>query len=237
MFKGIALLSVLSLVWKRQAILAFLNFAKNEWLFSTLDRLHAAGPVGWVGYALGLMIWEMTVGITTPVETAAGMAFGAVPGMIASGAGKFLGAFLAFLLARYRYAAAVRTKLESNELLSLMEESVEETPFRVALLCRFSPLPELVKNAGMGILPVPKRWFVASLLVHGFSFTCLWTCMGAETGRVLRGLPPSSTLKILLSGATWIGFGAPVFIGLWVKSLRDKQRKRREREIGTEEIE
>ena len=159
------------------------------------------------------------------------MAFGALPGIVASGSGKFLGALLAFLLARYKFTEPVKKRMETNELLSLMEESIEERPFRVALLCRFSPLPELVKNAGIGVLPVPTKWFIASLILHGFSFTCLWTCMGAETARVLRGMEPSSTLKLLITGATWIGCSAPIMIGLWIKSLKDMQRERREKEM------
>lgn len=226
---------VAALLWKRQALLTFLSYVKNDWLLVTLDRMNAAGPAGLIGYAVLFMLWEMTLGITTPIETAAGVAFGAVPGILASGSGKFLGALFTFLLARYKYAKTVRKKMERNELLSLMEESVEETPFRVALLCRFSPLPELVKNAGMGVLPVPKRSFIASLIIHGFSFTCLWSFMGAETANVLRGGPPSSALKALMTGATWIGFGAPVFIGLWIKSLKDKQKARRERESSKED--
>ena len=47
--------------------------------------------------------------------------------------------------------------------------------------------------------------------------------MGAETAAVLRGASPSKELKVLMTGATWIGFGAPVCIGMWIKSLKDKQ--------------
>ncbi len=233
---SLALLSLATVAWKRQAIMEFLSFVKDKWLLTTLNRLSEAGPTGLIVYTLFFLLWEMTFGITTPVETAAGMAFGAVPGIIASGSGKFLGSLFTFLLARYKFTEVVRKKMENNELLSLMEESIQETPFRVALLCRFSPLPEFIKNAGIAVMPVPKRWFILSLLLHGFSFTCLWTCMGAETARVLRGLEPSSTLKILMTGATWIGFGAPVMIGLWIKSLRDKQTKRREKQLKSSQV-
>jgi uncharacterized membrane protein YdjX (TVP38/TMEM64 family) len=228
MLKSITVLSLLCgiILLKRHALSSSINFIKDEWLMTTLDRLSAAGPIGLLAYTVAFLAWEMTFGMTTPVETTAGIAFGAVPAIVASGSAKFAGALLTFLLARYRFKERVQEKMEGNELLELMEESVQETPFRVALLCRFAPLPEFVKNAGMGILPVPRRWFIASLLVHGFSFTCLWSCMGAETARVLRGLPPSSTLKYLITGATWIGFGAPVGIALWIKSLKDKQRNR-----------
>jgi hypothetical protein len=54
--------------------------------------------------------------------------------------------------------------------------------------------------------------------------------MGAETARVLRGGSPSVTLKVLVTGATWIGVGAPVWIGVWVKSLKDKQRQQQRRD-------
>ena len=222
------------LFWKRQALLTSIHFIKDEWLITTLDRLNAAGPTGLLIYAVAFLVWEMTFGMTTPVETSAGMAFGVGPGILASGIAKFTGALLTFLLARYRFKQKMQQRMQGNELLELMEESIQETPFRVALLCRFSPLPEFVKNAGMGILPLPRRWFIASLLIHGFSFTCLWTCVGAETANVLlRGMPPSSTLKVLLTGATWIGFGAPVGITLWIKSLKDKQRERRRRTLTT----
>jgi uncharacterized membrane protein YdjX (TVP38/TMEM64 family) len=221
------------MIWQRQSILTFLSFVKNQWLLTTLNRFSEAGLTGLIIYTLVFLVWEMTFGITTPVETAAGMAFGAIPGIVASGSGKFLGALLAFLLARYKFTEPVRKRMEQNELLLLMEESIQERPFRVALLCRFSPLPEFVKNAGIGVLPVPTKWFVVSLLLHGFSFTCLWTCMGAETARVLRGMEPSSTLKVLISGATWIGCTAPIMIGLWIKSLKDKQKERREQELLT----
>lgn len=219
--------------WKRVALLAVLATLRDEWLLAALDKLRAAGVAGLVTYAILFLLWEMTLGITTPVETAAGMAFGIKGGILASGAGKILGCWLTFVLARYAFADAVREKVKDNELLGLMEESIRETPLKVALLCRFSPLPELVKNAGMGVMPVPNAAFLTSILLHGFSFTCLWTCMGAETARVLRGLPPSRALKLLLTGATWIGFGAPVLIGLWIKSLKDKQ-KARHSEVPTE---
>lgn len=228
---SMSLVSLLLVIWKRDAILAFLGFVKNKWLLTTLNRLSEAGLTGLIVYTMVFLLWEMTFGITTPVETAAGMAFGAIPGIVASGLGKFLGALLAFLLARYKFTEPVRKRMESNELLSLMEESIQERPFRVALLCRFSPLPEFVKNAGIGVLPVPMKWFILSLILHGFSFTCLWTCMGAETARVLRGMEPSSTLKVLISGATWIGCIAPIMIALWIKNLKDMQKERREREL------
>lgn len=196
---------------------------------TNLDRLNTAGIRGLILYTFLLWIWTMTAGITTPIETAAGMAFGPIKGIIASGIGKAMGAVTGFVLARYMFYEVVQSKVvKGNEFLEAMEESIQETPLRVCLLSRFSPLPEFVKNCGMAVMPVDKRWFYLSVLLHGFSFTCLWTCMGAETAAVLRGCPPSAALKRLLAGATWIGFGAPIGIAAWLKSLKEKQEKNRQ---------
>jgi uncharacterized membrane protein YdjX (TVP38/TMEM64 family) len=225
------LLTATLCILKRHAILSFLDFVKNEWLLTTLDRLSAAGPIGLIVYGIAFFIWEMTFGITTPVETAAGMAFGPLPAIVASGFGKIGGAYTAFLLSRYIFYDTVHKKVKNNELLGLMEESIHEQPLRIALLSRFSPLPEFAKNCGMGVLEVPKRTFLASLLLHGGFFTLLWSFMGAETARVMRsGGAPSSLLKILVSMATWIGIGAQFLIGWWLKTLKDKQQQQHDQE-------
>jgi uncharacterized membrane protein YdjX (TVP38/TMEM64 family) len=236
--RTLLLLTTALCILKRHAILSFLGFVKNEWLFTTLDRLSAAGPIGLIVYGIAFFIWEMTFGITTPVETAAGMAFGPLPAIVASGFGKIGGAYTAFLLSRYIFYETVHEKVQQNELLGLMEESIHEHPLRIALLSRFSPLPEFAKNCGMGVLEVPKRTFLASLLLHGGFFTLLWSFMGAETVRVMRnGGAPSSLLKILVSMATWIGIGAQFLIGWWLKTLKDKQQQQQRHDQEEEEEE
>jgi len=199
-----------------------LTYVTKEWLVRTLEHLHGAGYRGVVVYMLVFLVWNMTIGISTPVETAAGMAFGPLTGILASGTSKFLAAFLIFLLARYKYKAQAEQHLFNKyELLHWMQQDAREHPFRVALVCRFAPLPELIKNGGMGVLPIQLKWYVTSLLVHGLSFTCLWTYLGYESVRVLtHHIPPSTTLKYLLTAATWIGGTAPVVIGVWLRRLQ-----------------
>jgi len=224
-------LATLSLgIWKRQSIASTLHYIKNEWLLTSLDNLNAAGTQGLVVYTILFFIWEMTAGMTTPVETAAGVAFGVKNGIIASAIGKLGGALTTFLLGRYIFYDKVHSKLHDNELLQLIESSIAEMPLRVALLTRFSPLPEFVKNCGMAVLPLKVPYFTASIILHGFTFTCLWTYVGAETAKVMRGAAPSSTLKALATGVTLLEFVSPTLIGLWVKSLRDKQIKLRKQE-------
>mmetsp|Transcript_399 Transcript_399/g.548 ORF Transcript_399/g.548 Transcript_399/m.548 type:complete len:357 (-) Transcript_399:168-1238(-) len=217
-------------IWKRQSIASTLHHIKNEWLLTSLDNLNAAGTQGLVVYTILFFLWEMTAGLTTPVETAAGVAFGVKNGIIASAIGKLGGALTTFLLGRYIFYDKVHSKLKDNELLKLIESSIAETPMRVALLTRFSPLPEFVKNCGMAVLPLKLPYFTASIILHGFTFTCLWTYVGAETAKVMRGAAPSSSLKALATGVTLLEFVSPTLIGLWVKSLRDKQLKLRKQE-------
>ncbi|CAJ1967372.1 unnamed protein product [Cylindrotheca closterium] len=193
-----------------------------------LDRLNGAGTKGQVIYTLSLVLWTMTVGVTTPIETAAGIAFGTKKGIVCNALGKTGGAVLSFVLGRYFLYKYVRSKLKDNELLGLVEESIEENPLGVSLMMRFAPLPEFAKNFGLSILKVPARWFAVAVLLHGVPFTCLWTSVGAETASVMRGGAPSATLKILMTGVAWFGLISPTVIGLWINSLRKKRIEREE---------
>lgn len=248
--------------WKRTAILAayeaFNPSHFNDWLISRLDKLSDAGNVGLVIYTISLVLWTMTIGTTTLVETAAGLAFGVRNGIICNAIGKTAGAVFSFLLGRHYLFNYVHRNLKNNEILQLVEESMEDNPIVVSLMVRFAPLPEFVKNFGLSVLKVKARYFMLAVVVHGVPFTCLWTCLGAETGRVMRGGIPSTTMKMLLSAVPWFGKSAcccsffshsgldaiysrvcdplaivgllisPTMIGLWVKSLRDKKLKRGE---------
>ncbi|KAL3928563.1 MAG: hypothetical protein SGBAC_012599 [Bacillariaceae sp.] len=189
----------LSQVLKQNASPAYIR----DSMVPILDRLNGAGIKGQAIYTLSLLLWTMTVGITTPLETAAGIAFGAKKGIICNAIGKIGGAVLSFVLGRQILYKYVHKKLKNNEILNLVEESIEEHPLGVSLMMRFSPLPEFAKNFGLSILKVRARWFAVAVLLHGLPFTCLWTSVGAETASIMRGGAPSSALKFLLTGVTW----------------------------------
>lgn len=189
----------LSQVLKENASPAYIR----DSMVPILDRLNGAGIKGQAIYTLSLLLWTMTVGITTPLETAAGIAFGAKKGIICNAIGKIGGAVLSFVLGRQILYKYVHRKLKNNEILNLVEESIEEHPLGVSLMMRFSPLPEFAKNFGLSILKVRARWFAVAVLLHGLPFTCLWTSVGAETASIMRGGASSTTLKFLLTGVTW----------------------------------
>lgn len=214
------------LVLKRNDIAAF-NL--REELATRLDTLASLGTPGIVIYTVAFMLWELTVGVTTPVETAAGMAFGLKNGIMANAIGKTSGAVLAFLIGRYVLKGFVQKTLEGNELMELVQDSIAKNPIRVALIWRFSFLPEQIKNFGLAVLPVKTWQFISAVLMHGFPFTLLWTFLGNEMGLIVRGVmdSPSRILKILLAGVYVFGFIiSPTMVGLWVKGLRDEKMKK-----------
>lgn len=206
-----------------------ITFDLKKELATRLDYLAALGTPGVIIYTLVFILWELTVGVTTPVETAAGMAFGLKNGFLANAIGKTSGAILAFLLGRHVLKDFVQKKLEGNELMELVQDSIAKNPLRVALIWRLSFLPEQVKNFGLAVLPVKTWHFIAAISIHGLPFTLLWTFLGNEMGLIVRGVmaSPSRVLKVLLAGVYVFGFFiSPTLVGLWIKSLRDEKMKK-----------
>ena len=180
-----SLLLVLSVVgFVNRSFITEFNF--KEFLSMKLDLLASSGNRGLICYTLGFALWEILVGVTTPVETAAGMAFGLQRALIANAFGKTLGAICAFLLGRFILYDYVTKKLDGNEYLDLVKDSIVKNPIRVALIWRFSFLPEQMKNFGLAVLPLKTWQFVTAVIVHGFPFSCLWTFLGNEMGLVVR---------------------------------------------------
>jgi len=204
------------------------SFDFKKFLAFQLDALASLGTPGLIAYTIFFMLWELTFGMTTPVETAAGMAFGLKNGVIVNAIGKTSGALCAFLLGRSVLSEYAAKKLEGNEFMDLVRESITKNPIRVALIWRFSFLPEFVKNFGLAVLPVKTWQFLTAVLLHGFPFTVLWTFMGNEMGGVIRGIAePTRTLKLLVGLVYVFGFFiSPALVGFWLKSLRDEKMQR-----------
>lgn len=223
---GIPIAILLTILGMNKDAISSFNF-KGE-LASQLDALSSMGNKGLITYIVAFMIWEMVVGVTTPVETAAGMAFGLKRGIVANAIGKTSGAIFAFLLGRFVLRDYVSKKLQDNEYMDLVKESILKNPVRVALIWRFSFLPEQIKNFGLAILPVKTWHFIAAVLLHGFPFTLLWTFMGNEMGMLLKGIvaEPRKILKVLIGFVYVLGFFiSPSMVGLWIKGLRDQKMK------------
>ena len=161
------------------------------------------------------------IGATTPVETAAGMAFPLQKSIPLSAIGKISGAFFQYALAKYLFSDYARKKLENNEWMNKISASFKSHPYRVALIWRFSPLPEFVKNIGPALVPTLRtRYQILAILTHGLPFTVLWSCMGSEAARVARGGHPSGLFKRMVAGIFWVGFVvSPTLFGKWIAGL------------------
>ena len=189
-----------------------------------LNYLSGLGMKGVIIYTIAFMLWEIGVGVTTPVETAAGMVFGLKYGIIANAVGKTSGAVASFLLGRYVLKDYVEKKLEGNEYMTLVQDSIIKNPLRVSLIWRFSFFPEQVKCFGLAVLPVKTWQYITAVVMHGFPFTILWTFMGNEMGDIMRGTvnQPSKILKALIGGVYIFGFFiSPTLVGMWIKGLKD----------------
>ena len=195
----------------------------KEAIVSVLDGMSQSGTKGMVAYVLSFTAWTMTVGVTTPVETAAGMAFPLRQSIPLSALGKIGGAFCQYVLAKYLFSDYAREKMKDNEWMGKIEKSFKSHPFGVALIWRFSPLPEFVKNVGPSLVKTLKtRYQVMAIFAHGLPFTILWSFMGAETAAVARGGEASVLLKRLVAIISSVGlFVSPTLFGMWLKGLGD----------------
>jgi uncharacterized membrane protein YdjX (TVP38/TMEM64 family) len=223
-------LAVYGLFVSRKAWMGIL-FDKGKLQAKTLEILHGLNELpkvySYVSYIVGMALWEALGLSTIPVETAAGMVFGWT-GFILSGVGKLSGASLAFGLARYGVLAAwIQARLSTNGFLQLVQASTEENPLLVACLLKCSCFPETIKNYGSALLKPIKLWmFILGSVLHGWTFTALWTYLGVDTaarlGDATNAIPPDRLLQILLTLALINGIVvSPLAMALWVRKLRD----------------
>ena len=195
----------------------------KEGIISILDGMSQSGIKGMISYVLSFTVWTMTVGVTTPVETAAGMAFPLRQSITLSAMGKIGGAFCQYVLAKYLFSDYAREKMKDNEWMDKIDKSFKSNPLGVALIWRFSPLPEFVKNVGPSLVKTLRtRYQLLAILAHGLPFTILWSFMGAETAAIARGGEASVVLKRLVALISTTGlFVSPTLFGMWLKGLGD----------------
>lgn len=238
-------------------ISALLIFYRESWLplfnkdriqRKTLEILEQLKPAKkedtWkalVVYSLGMACWEFVGLSTIPVETGAAMVFGPVAAY-ASVSGKLLGAVLAYAVGRYLLQEWVQNQLKANAVFQLINESGKTSgdpsrtrtnktaSLQTAFLMKFSVFPEFVKNFGSSVLNVIDwKDFVGVTLLHGGSFSLLWTALGVHSKQSMlldatassgsAGMPLS--LRIAVVVAFVIGIvGSPLLMGWWIRDLQ-----------------
>jgi len=139
--------------------------------------------------------------------------------------GKIGGAFVQYTLAKYLFRDYARKKMKDNKWMSKIEASFKHHPYRVALIWRFSPLPEFVKNIGPALVPTLRTPYqILAILSHGLPFTLLWSVMGNEAAVVARGGQPSLFLKRGVAVISWVGFiVSPSLFANWIKGLSSEE--------------
>ncbi|GAX18276.1 hypothetical protein FisN_20Lh037 [Fistulifera solaris] len=241
-------LAVLSLILFQQRAIWLPLINKDLILQRTLELLEPlqSNRLGWIYYSCGLALWEFCGLSTIPVETAAGMVLG-WKAVGASLLGKLTGAMLAFGIGRCWLYQHVATQLEHNEIFQLINQASSSgsassvvtassyspfksnttttttlhphSPLLTAFLMKFSCFPEMIKNFGSSLLPVIQWWmFAAATLIHGGTFTVLWTWLGHQTS---TGSSGSSSTTIALSIAAFMGVVVtPLVMAWWIQDLK-----------------
>lgn len=224
-FVGTAMTSYMLWVY-RSTWTTFFN--KEKLLAKALEILNHLNEqpktISYTVYMLGMAVWEALGLSTIPVETASGMVFG-WNGLYLSAIGKLIGAVAAFCLARYGILAAfIQKKLSTNEVLKLLDDSAQAHPLRVTIMLKLSCFPETIKNYGAALLFPIRLWmFTLATVVHGWTFTALWTYLGVDTAKRLQDstFPVDGKLQTLLFLALINGIVvSPLAMALWLKGLR-----------------
>lgn len=182
-------------------------------------------------YSMGMTAWELFGLSTIPIETAAGVVFGVRQGFVASLFGKLLGASLCYGLGQH---LVPETTLQRNKYFNRLLESSAATasvtqrkrklqhpnhldPLWSALLLKFSIFPELIKNMGSAALNISYPKFLLATLLHGGSFTLLWSYLGGSSN------PPT---KVIFAACVVIGFGlSPLNLVWWMRRISTTDNK------------
>ena len=202
----------------------------QETVLSILHKVDPQSTRGILAYVAGFTVWEALGLSTIPVETAAGMAFGFRRGLWSSCVGKLLGVAISVALGRTYLNEWVRRQFASTRIIKLLDESVQTNPLGVAVLMRYSVLPELLVNFGSALLYPIKMWMILlATVLHGVPFSCLWALLGADTALRLEqdDVPPNQTLRVLMVAGGVMGFALiPLINTWWIRDLhRQSQTK------------
>ena len=205
-------------------------FDKDKFRKAIIQRLNdiaSKGNKGLLMYTFGFIFWEVCGLPTMVVETAAGMAFGFRHGLLGSFVGKTCGSMLAFTLGRTLLSNIVGKKMKESSSFGLIERGVAKNPMLSALVIRYSPFPELIKNYGLSVTkPVTYLMFLVAIIIHGFPFSILWAALGNDSSLRLRASEVGETMaaNVILNGlvvfVTIFGFVvSPAVTGWWIADL------------------
>lgn len=170
-----------------------------EHAFSTLESLKHLGFAGRLFYVLGLSLWVILCGPTTPVEIASGFVF--TPLWLSTAmcaAGKTVGNLVAFVLGRRLLKPLVMQLLlrgggTSRALHSHLQSELRERPIQTMSIMRAAPLPTPFKIYGLCLFP-PELVPFSTYAIIAFCFNTCWSVVWSLAGA------SASNLQDVLSG-------------------------------------
>lgn len=138
----------------------------------------AAQPYGVALYlALFVVLYVLTVPCTI-LETTAGFLFGLRRGFLIGVAGKAVGTFLSFVLARTILRGWVDAKFRHMTQFRVLERMMQNSGFVGLFFTRF--LPSLIKNYGMVLLDVPPGPLLLACICNIIPLSAMWAMVGAS---------------------------------------------------------
>ncbi|GKY99114.1 hypothetical protein MPSEU_000866900 [Mayamaea pseudoterrestris] len=105
------------------------------------------------------------------------------------------------------------------------------TPLATAFLMKFSCFPEFFKNFGSALLaPVTLQRFVLVTVLHGWSYTALWTLLGVDSAKRIEAsqfMLPAPARNYVLSSCLGLSFVvgfvvSPALMAWWIRDLKTR---------------
>ncbi len=123
---------------------------------------HQLGASGWL-LAFVVQTFIALCGIlpASAGAIAVGMAFGTLGGFVISAAATFIGAALAFLLARSLFRPLIARTLSRRPRMVLLDDAIKRDGWRLVVLMRLSPImPFAVTSYAMGLTSLSMRAYL-----------------------------------------------------------------------------
>ena len=187
---------------------------------SMLESLKGLGFIGRLAYMLGLSLWVVICGPTTPIEVASGFVFPIYLSTVMSVVGKTMGNIMAFVLGRHLLKPMVSRMLmrgggTSRAVHIHLQSELRQRPIQTMSILRAAPLPTPFKIYGLCLFPselVPLPHYMCIALVFNTCWSVVWSLAGSTANNlhdVISGQGSGSNAAIFAKVSTFLGlFGA-----------------------------
>lgn len=174
----------------------------ESWLQNFNQWITTLGPLGFLLFALVYILAVVLFAPASPLTIGAGFAFGLLPGVAVVFAAAWIGAALAFLIARYGARAPLAARLSRNRQFAAIDAAIGAEGTRLVALLRLSPVfPFNLLNYALGLTAVRfSDYLIGSLAMLPGTF--LYVYLG-HAGRL--GLEGAANGSQSRSPIEWAG--------------------------------